>query len=675
MSNVTTLITRPERDAAANRDELIRHAREDVAAFGADLDFDAAAWDVTRHCPKPAGKAAQKAVLYFATHDNGTAKSMEGRTALPEPFGSVIKAIVRLKKEGNPKLSDGPINKLIAASRSLALTLADRGYDPCRLVPADFDNACEIVAGRGGTGASRYRLGLPLQEISSFLSRYQVTNFAFQWRNTFERVANNTRVGKNAEKNRAKVVSDDVLDEIARLSHLVASHSDRMLMAGTKLFHCAPWRMGEVNTIPDDPWVTQPKSGPDGAVLDPNGVPVLRHGIRYWPEKSDRPDIKWIPDVMVPVARDAIDTLVALSQPARAVAAWYECNPGRAWLPGPDLGPDQRFTPNDLVQMFSLSHRAGMQWLRTRHTPLNETTRPYTVTRCDLEAALLRDWEKLTYLTKDRRGLPRSKHLFLTLANQHHATRGVNPCMLDMTTDQHFSDFLSGRGSDGDRVKSVFERFGSHDAEGAPMRVNSHQFRHWLNTVAQRGGLGPALVARWSGRKEIAQNDEYDHMTGMELGEEARDLMSTGKVHGALADVHAALPPVRQEDFRDLVFETAHVTEIGMCDGNFISTPCPELGACPTCEHCHVRKGDGAARERTLRVRDDTEWLLERSIEEVADETEGASNYVEAHRQRLDGLDRIIAIHDNPAIPDGTWVRPNAESLDHFAGAALKGHG
>ncbi len=675
MTEVTILVTRPERDAVANREELVRHAREDVAAFGVDLDFDALDWDVTAHCPRPAGKAAQKAALYFATHENGTAKSSAGRTPLPEPFGSVIKAIVRLKKEGNPKLTDGPINKLIAASRSLVTTLADRDYDPCRLVPADFDRACDLIIERGGTQASRYRLGLPLQEISEFLSRWHVTAFAFTWRNSFKRVSNSSRVGKHAEKNQAKIPSEDVLDEIARLSHLVTKVADRALMATTKLLHCAPWRMGEVNTIPPDCWVTEPKKGANGNVLDDDGNPVLRHGIRYWPEKSDQADIKWIPDVMVPVARDAINTLLELSDQPRELAAWYEANPGRAWLPGPDLGPEQRFTAVDIEQMFNVAPRGGMQWLRARHVPLDETIRPFTVARRDLEAALLAEWDKLEYLTKDRRRLLRSQHLFLTFANRYHDGKGVNYCMVEMTTDQHVSDFLSGRGSGDTRIESVFERFGSRNPDGTAMSVNSHQFRHWLNTVAQRGGLGAALVARWSGRKEIAQNGEYDHMTGMELGEQGRDFMSSGKVHGALADVHDALPPVERERFREHVFETAHVTEIGMCDANFVSTPCPELGACPTCEHCNVRKGDGAARERTQAVRDDTEWLLERSIEEVADDTEGASNYVEAHRQRLAGLDRIIAIHDNPAIPDGTWVRPNAESLDHFAGAALKGRG
>lgn len=71
MNNVTPLPSRRERTALANRQELVRRAREESAAFGQDLDFDAIAWDITKHCPRPSGKAGQKVILYFANHDNG----------------------------------------------------------------------------------------------------------------------------------------------------------------------------------------------------------------------------------------------------------------------------------------------------------------------------------------------------------------------------------------------------------------------------------------------------------------------------------------------------------------------------------------------------------------------------------------------------------------------------
>ena len=670
MTDVVTLITRAERNAQSNRDALVDLARNQSAAFG-DIPWDEIEWDIRNHCAKPAGKAGRKVALIFATHENGTAKTADERTPLAEPFCSVIKAIVRLKKEGSPKIGDSQLNLIINVARYLEPILANRGYDPCRLVPVDFDEACDAITLRGSGAATSYNRGKALAEISRWLQMHGVTSFPFVWKNRFRRVANTVRVGKQAEKNAQKIVPDEVLDEIARISHLLTEPSDVLRMAGIKLLHCAPWRIGEVNTVPDDCWVEEQVRGPEGPVFNADGSPSMRCGIRYWPEKSTAADIKWLPSATVEFGRGAVHDIQRLTAGARELAKWYEDHPVGAWLPqAADNGGC--YVIEQVREMFNLSSRpVAYTWLATRRVPIDRSHQPHTVLRADLELALRQDWNKLQYLVEDRRKLKRSQHLFLTFANMHNY-RATNPCMLDMTTDQQFSDFLAGRKSEKGNVQSIFERFESRNADGTPMRVTSKQFRHWLNTLVQRGGLSQVLVARWSGRKEIAQNSEYDHMSGYELGEAGRNLLQAGAVMGELADLHAQLPPVEREHLRDSIYETAHVTEIGMCDNSFISTPCPELGACSTCEQCTIIKGNKAARQRTQAVLDDTSWLHDRAVEEMNDETEGASNYVDAHAQRLAGLERILAIHDDGKIPDGTWVRPNATTPEQFAGAALK---
>ena len=81
------LVTRPERDAREKLAAFIAEARFDCAAYGADLHWDRPDWDVTAHCPKSVGKAAQRSVLYFTTHENGTAKDIEGRTPIEVSIG------------------------------------------------------------------------------------------------------------------------------------------------------------------------------------------------------------------------------------------------------------------------------------------------------------------------------------------------------------------------------------------------------------------------------------------------------------------------------------------------------------------------------------------------------------------------------------------------------------
>ena len=207
--------------------------------------------------------------------------------------------------------------------------------------------------------------------------------------------------------------------------------------------------------------------------------------------------------------------------------------------------------------------------------------------------------------------------------------------------------------------------------DGSPIRMNSHMFRHWLNTLAQAGGLDQALVARWSGRDDIGQNADYDHLSGIELAHRFRSMMGEGRVIGPLANLHTAKQPADRARFRETVLATAHVTEIGMCDLDWITSTCPEFHACQTCEFCLVVKGDTAARMRTAELRDETAWLLDRTIEEVDDGTIGASNHAASQRRTIEALDRILAIHDDPDIPHGTLVQPNATSPNHFGGPPL----
>lgn len=670
-----TLNTRPFRSATANRELLVHQARHDCVALGSDLDFDRLDWDVTEFCPRPAGKAGQKAVLYFATHENGSSKGALNRTPLPEPLCSVIKALVRLKKEGNPKLVDLPLSRMIIAARYLAPLLQNRDYDPCRLVPEDFDNACRSIVERGGKPSTHYRLGQSLEEISRDLNNHKVTVYPFIWKNTFRRITNDVRIGKHADEARKRLPEVHVLDELARISHLVTSDSDRMLMAAVKLFHCAPWRMCEVNTLSSNCWVEVPVINEGVPVLGDDGSPKVRYGIRYWPEKSTEPDIKWIPDIMVPVAREAVETLIEISKPARELARWYENNIGRAWLPGEDTGPDQAFLLRDLVDIFGFSSKPAIRThLKSNNIKIYGGSGFAYAKRSDLELLLLEKWRKLDYLVRDRRKMKRSDHIFLVYEHLHNY-RGTNPCAVIMTTDQHISDFLSGRTSRKGKVQSVFERFDARDDNGQPLKVNSHMFRHWLNTLVQQHGADQAIVAKWSGRTDIKQNAEYDHVSGIQLAEVGRDLMANGQVFGALANMHDALDPVDRETFRETVFATAHVTDLGICDHDYHSAPCPELSfdGCSVCEHLNVEKGNQPARERAERTRVDVQWLLDRAKADLEDGCDEASNFVDAHTMMLEGLDRILAIHDDPTIPEGSWVRANKESPKQFGGNPLKG--
>ena len=667
---IERLVTHPERNARQSLKAVIERARHGCAAFGMDLEWARAAWDVTKHCPPPANKARSKSILYFTTHEGGTSKSLEGRMPLAEPFGSMIKAMIRLKQDGSPQTMD-PHARIINAARDLDIELRHRNGDPCLLLNEDFNAAAARVMKRA-SGKTRYRLGTCLQEIAEFIDRHGITPTRLDWRNPIKRETN-TRDRTTAQAEQARQRSlpeDEVLDALAAVWNVVEEPGDVIRMGGVTLLHCAPWRIVEELGITAACERREFKEDERGVVLDRHGQPIERYGIAYWKEKSGEPDVKWIPTVMVDTAERAISRIQEATAEPRQLARWLHEHPGRAWLPGEDLGADQLYSTADVARMFCLASASkGLAWLNSRQVPLEmteitqsigkHTMRKHrkVVRREDLEAALLRE---MPVLPEHAREAPLHERLFIVHANTFHANKATNPCLLELVTDQHMSDFLGGRGV----VKSGFERL----LERPDLSARTHQFRHWLNTLAQGGGVEQALIARWSGRDDIEQNGEYDHLTATEIGEAVRDMLAEGKVIGALADAHEALPPVDRADFRETVIETAHVTDIGFCLQNWNTSPCPEFGSCGDCRACAIVKGDRKAMERTEALREDNAWVAASLRAEMDEETLGASNHYKAATDMAAALDRIQAIHNDPNIPDGTIVQPNPTSPVHYGG-------
>lgn len=218
--------------------------------------------------------------------------------------------------------------------------------------------------------------------------------------------------------------------------------------------------------------------------------------------------------------------------------------------------------------------------------------------------------------------------------------------MFDTITTDTFNNQL-GAGQKHNK-SSVFSRLGLTDSAGNSFKITSHQFRHWLNTIAQNAGLSQLHIAKWSGRKDIRQNAAYDHVTGDELIAKAREL-SGGKLFGPIADfvMHA---PMSREEFLKLAFPTAHVTEYGYCVHDWTMTPCDKYRDCLLCtDHLCVK---GNLRTDSLKTKlAETEELLQRAIIATNDGKFGADRWMEHHQKILNVLRGHKDIIDDLTIP------------------------
>lgn len=638
------------RDAGANLDAMVSKARG-VAAFG-PVNFDEAMWQVSLIKSKRASSArANVSKLYFTDAKAG-ARELEGRTPLREPFASFLKAVVRLREDASPKHLDDHA-ALIRAGRFLHDQMEDLGFDPALLLPDHFENAA-AASRKVDSGSTAYALGKKLVDLADWVSRYNVAKVRIDFRNPNPRIDDsNARIGEEADARRAKKLpSDAALDALARLSNLVTADVDILRMRTIELLVCGGWRINELLSIPANCEVEEKAFENGKPVLDGEGKPVVRYGIRYYGEKGAPPLPKWMPTPLVDVAKRAVADIRRITQPTRDAAAWMADHPGRIMLPGFMEGDlDETIRLPDLSRLLGLkSPSAGKQLCSGWGIPFTTVSMHNSFARKrDVAAAIL----ELVPKVPAESALRLEEHLFLIPENFTHATRGTLPGSVRFLTDGMITSFIGGHAE----TRSVFERFDMRDETGEPFKMNSHQFRHWLNTLAQEGGMSQMEIARWSGRKDVSQNAAYDHVSGAQLAKRVRSLVESGNIRGPIAEAHEKLPPADRKRFLDAQIATAHITDIGMCLHDWSLVPCATHGACAECKEHVVVKGDERQREEAARLLEETTFLLAKAEAEAGDETYGASRWVATHQRMVAGLEAIVSVHEDTAIADGTLVQ------------------
>lgn len=255
------------------------------------------------------------------------------------------------------------------------------------------------------------------------------------------------------------------------------------------------------------------------------------------------------------------------------------------------------------------------------------------------------------------RGLRYSNALNLILRNTLNDTKGTFRCVFELIQQANIANRLGARSETG--IKSVFDRFGFTEDDGSSIRINTHQFRHYLNTLAQAGGLSQLDIAKWSGRVDIGQNKVYDHQSD-------RDILAL--VREAIGDEMQMLGPVvrtnrpaiiPRDEFARLQAKTAHATEFGYCIHDYMVLPCQVHRDCLNCDEQYCIKGDEVREANIRRHRDETRLLLQEAQSANAEEHFGANRWVAHQQLTLERLDQLCAIFDNPDIAEGAVIRPS----------------
>lgn len=245
-----------------------------------------------------------------------------------------------------------------------------------------------------------------------------------------------------------------------------------------------------------------------------------------------------------------------------------------------------------------------------------------------------------------------------------------NKLFLVTPTDKNIHKLLVKNSSQA----TLFERLDICLPDGSCPSIQTHDLRHFLNTMAQRAGIPEPIIAMWSGRRNIAQNAVYDHRTDAErlrahgyqvsdYDEAQADDLLTRQVGQAFQRT-IALPSIEilsamEASVRDLNRRLMiSITQFGFCVGDLKSEPCPHAMNCLSCARLVVCRGAAKARaliEAKLRTLKNQRDLLRGHVEKGGKRVKNDKILPHLEAQIAGAEDMLMALNDSD-IEDGTMI-------------------
>jgi hypothetical protein len=228
--------------------------------------------------------------------------------------------------------------------------------------------------------------------------------------------------------------------------------------------------------------------------------------------------------------------------------------------------------------------------------------------------------------------------------------------LVEPLTASHLAIFMTGRSG----MKSAFERFGICEENGAFCKITSHQFRHWLNDLADKGGLPVDLQTRWMGRENPKDTQMYQHATVEERLQWVKHGIRNGEISGTVASVYFSLPEDERDVFLEGHIQAVHFTPLGVCIHDFAIDPCPYYLNCVRgCSDYLRTKGNQQERQHLIQLQHRTKQALQvAQNQEAMGNGEIAQAWTQHYEETLVGVKAALAVDDDSTMNDEVTVQP-----------------
>lgn len=643
MNNLVMFSPRREVDAERNMQAFVSLCRDVLTVFGADLPFSENVWDVTDAIHLKAKGGRLRAVFSsWSTVNDGTP------TPMSEPFLSFAKAYFRYQHSMRPTKT---IGSRIAAMRALCAAIEERGTSAPTLVDVGTLNRASQLIAECFSKDVAYRVGGQLEMLATFMDDNNLASSPLHWRNPLKRPSTDKgRVGKEFDEQREEMLpSAYALDSLTRAFRAASEPMDVVVTSVAAILCSAPDRVNEVLGLRAECEVRQ---------TQPDGKPA--YGLRFWPSKGADPMVKWLVPSMTSVVEEALERLRTHTKEAREVAAWYEANPTALFLPGhlKHLRRKARLTlaeVSDVLFGTPPNKTTLSAWCKSHDVPVEKHEGEPYIAFTDIERAIVAMLPARFPMADPETGLRYTEALCVVRRNELHETKATYRCVIDSIDQGTISTGLGNRSEFG--FRSVFDRLGLFEPDGSPIIIRSHQFRHYLNTLAQAGGMSELDIAKWSGRKDIQQNSAYNHMSDRDVQARMKELVGEeGQAFGQLvAQTRVNLIP--RAKFAELKIQAAHTTDFGFCAHDFAMSPCQLHLDCTNCNDQVCLKGDECSEVNVRSKYEETRVLLMEAEAAEADMSYGATQWVKHQQLTLERLAQLIQIFDDRRVAIGAVIR------------------
>ncbi|ETV37105.1 hypothetical protein Q048_00014 [Pseudomonas aeruginosa BWHPSA043] len=508
------------------------------------------------------------------------------------------------------------------ATRRLYNSLYERGEaDPLRLMRSDFDRVVGFL--RASSYKNLYDAISHLKVIADTIDKFQITEIAIHFehdvrpekaRHCYISLYDPDREVKQ-RKSDEKLPSREAMEAYALCTNHPLSDSEEILLRVIDLLIATGQRGNEVTVLPYDCWIERPIKDTAGElVLDIHGKPLIECGIRYFAEKQFQSRVHWLAESDVPLAKRAIERLIALTKEQRTIAKWQEDNPGRIW----DYPPGSVITEVEVISWLKFRSYDNLHLYLKRNGVhcIDWSIKSGHAYRCycagDIEAIIAPKLRAHVALADDLSGrhviLKTSETLAIAFDGQFRFGGREGNVLRAVPRRVSLMDINRALGGD-PRYPSIFSRRSLVEADGSPIRLTSHQPRHWRNTIYHLTGMSDVQQALALGRKRLDQNKFYQHTSLEEDTATHHDFLAfnsyreridflhagikEGAIQGALTDSYNALLQSKGAPTADAflaVHATAlHVTPFGGCVHDFSQAPCPKHLQCwNNCSHLHL---------------------------------------------------------------------------------------